>query len=316
MSVLKYIIILGAAMNLAAGAYAQPASGVNATVTDSKGNKTIVQGVRYQKKAWGQSYYINVESQHKFVWPYVPIDTGDFIVKLPLDAIRTFTVTRGTRSGPLGDQTYRITALTAGGQTSFSGEMTVITAGSRSDPNRLGGFEDDDVFLGTTDFGTFTISVANVRSIVFIPSPTPSAKTNKSRTPTTRIRGSLLLADGSRLQLSNIFPVTNTYNHNDVAQGEEPVAEFDLYRDGGSDTKIRPSSLKAIRFLSSCPGNTNLGNQRVIEVESVSGQKLCGNTTKAMTSAFGIDGIAQFADAEFEIIVPFSATAKELDILH
>lgn len=316
MSVLKYVITLGIAMSLAAGAYAQPASSVSATVTDAKGNKTIVQDVRYQKKAWGQSYYINIESQHKFVWPYVPIDTGNFIVKLPLDAIHTFTVAPGSRSGPLGDQTYRLTALTAGGQTSFYGGMTVVTAGSRSDPNRLGGFADDDLFLGTTDFGTFTIPVANVRSIVFNPSPTPSAKTNKSRVPNSRIRGSLLLADGSGLQLSNIFPVANTYNQNDVAQGEEPVAEFDLYREGGSDTKIRPSSLKAIRFLSSCPGNTNLGNQRVIEVESMSGQKLCGSTTKSMTSAFGIAGIAQFADAGYEIIVPFTATAKELDILH
>lgn len=293
-----------------AGARAVSDPVISATFTDAKGAKTIVQAITYHKNVGGQSYYVNVDSHHEFDWPYIPIDTGNFIIKLPLAAIRTLSVAE--EEPGKWDKHYRVTALLADGQSRFSGEMTVVTAGG-GDSNRLGGFPDSDSLVGKTDFGSFSINFVDIHSVDFASQQTPAAPT-KSAIPTTGVGGTLLLADGSTLEMKNIFPVANQYNENDVPQGEVPVAQFQLSSEGGFKTKISPATLKSIRFLPKSSGEQT-PDAPEIDVESTSGQQLRGVIGDQQANAFGLGGTALLGGNEYEIIVPFTTKAKQL-IIH
>lgn len=288
--------------------------GINATITDAKSGKTEVQAITYHKTASGQSFYRNVESSHEFDWPYIPINTSNFIVKLPLAAIRTLTVEPESRENRVGDQRYRVTALMENGQTSFSGNMIVVTAASETSSNSLGGFGNDDSLVGKTDFGSFRINFENIRVVDFTSHQKPSAAAVKTATPTGHA-GSLLLDDGSRLEMKNIFPVANEYNANSVPQGEVRVMQIRLASAGGSETTIMLATLAVIRFLSNNPGYRNPpGTLPELEVESIRGQQLRGVVGRKSADAFGLGGTALFGDDEYEIIVPFTTKAKQLTI--
>jgi len=273
---------------------------VDVVVIDKIGSKTAVTGLLLRKvdKCGEGMYYLGVPRETTLDLQYLPLNTGDYILKVPFSLIQQFSVT--TKPGKYeGVVTYEFTVTLTNktilrGRDYYSGKIW----NDLEQIAQWNALKESDVFIGKTELGSFRIPVTEVREITFSEPNHPVAVNH----PASSTKATLRLADKTEIALHSVSFVINEKNENGCRVREKSVNMFKFKTEGGLEYELSLDKISAFTFSAGAP-------TFAFTLTSKQGQKYVGHSLDAI----GIAATTEIGGVTLEVIVPFTTQAVEIN---
>ena len=263
---------------------------VDTAVTDAKGIKTQVANFKshYHVNCKGIFYYMSVATEKDFYWDFLPIDTGDYIIRIPFSIITKIKVEEQTDPKNTWRK-YYIYSLFLSDDTEVKGI-----------PNRV------TEFTGSAELGKFTILTKGVAEIIFKHEP----RLNFNATPKGTHSAILVFSDNSQLQLRGASFISETKNKNGcyLREGYPTHMQFAT---GASEYTISWEKISEIVYIQSEKTSSD-SSKAEFKLVTKSESEYVGSANNLI----GIEGIIKIGNYNLRIIVPFTSKAKKLKLLN
>ena len=262
---------------------------VDAVVMDKIGSKTAITGLLLHKtdKCGGMFYYSSTPTETALDLQYLPLDTGDYIVKVPFSLIQQLSVAQKQKEeGTLAAYVFTVTLT----------NKTILRGNVHEGYSRVwNALEESDVFIGESELGSFRLPVPDVRGITFS-EPNHPVEVNH---PAGSTKAMLRLADKTEIALHSVSFVINEKNRNGCYVGDKLVSMFKFKTEGGSEYELSLDKISAFTFSAGAPTFT---------LSSKQGQKYVGHSS----DADGIAATTEIGGVTLEVIVLFNTRASEI----
>jgi hypothetical protein len=260
------------------------AEAVDAVITDQKGTKTSVTGLRSHRadNCKGFTYYIGTPTETDTYSDsiFLSVDDDQYRIEIPLDIIKS--ATRG--QSDTKDRSSR-----------RSEQWTVVLSDDTTLTGKPTTFSD---FKGKAELGDFTIPQMSVGSITFSsPKTTHQAKSNGSRTVT------LHVSDTEKRSLGGATFIFENKNQNGCFTGFGYRSSVQFVTEGSAKYELSWDKIRELRF-------TKEKYSASLQLVAPSGTEYTGRVQEGL----GIEGVSRIGAFDLHVIVPFASTAKRLTV--
>jgi hypothetical protein len=272
------------------------AAAADAVITDAKGTKTSVTGIRahLHDNCKQPVYYLGVatETDHDWNSIFLSVDGDRYQVELPLDIIKTVTHAQSDREDKLSTRSQQWKVVLSD-DTALVGEPAV--------------FED---FEGEAELGAFSLPWRSVSEIVFSsPKTTYQAKANGSRAV------ALYVTDTEKRNLTGAAFIYEDRNQNFCFLGFSYKGSVQFVTDGGARydltwDKIRELGFSGLHDESSTHPSASRPLDS-IDLVSPSGTEYRGGFKYP---AVGVEAVGRIGAFQLHMIIRFTSTATKLTV--
>ncbi len=258
-----------------------PAHAVDAVITDQKGVKSSVSGLRAHRtdNCKGFTYYLGTatETDTDFDSIFLAVDDGQYQLQIPLDIIKSVTPRQTDTKNTSSRMSEQWSVLLSDGTTLLGKPIIFLD------------------FKGQTELGDFTIPLANVAQLSF-PSPKTShhAKANGNRSVT------LYATETDQMSLTGANFIYEDKNRNGCFEGFEYKDNIEFVTEGGTKYQVTWDKIHELRFAT---------HSASIQLVAPSGTEYTGQV-----NALGVEGVKRIGAFDLHIVVPFASTAKKLTV--
>lgn len=283
------VLIWGASLR----ASAVRASAVDAVITDIKGMKTPVTGIRaHRHDSCGHHfYYGGIAREVDTDWDsiFLSVDDDRYRVEIPLDIIRSLELEQSPEK-TTSSQTSQQWAVVLSDGTTLVGKPTTFVD-----------------FKAKAELGDYSIPWEGVSRIVFSsPKTTHQIKANGARALT------LYLTESEKRTLTEATFIRISRNKNFCFVGFGYDSNVLFKTDGGAKYDITLDKIRELRFVPEAHERAiQWGDEtpESIQLVSPSGTEYSGHL-----DALGVEGISHVGAFDLLVIVPFTSSAKRLTV--
>ena len=266
----------------------------DATITDSKGTRTPVTGIRthLHDSNKGFTYYIGSATETDTEWNsiFLFVDTNRYRVEIPLDIIKTITA---DRTDPQAKTKTPMRSL----------QWTVVLSDDTTLIGRPVAFQD---FKAKADLGDFSIPHASVAQMVFA-----SPKTTYHATPHGDRAVTFYPTDAEKRILTGAAFIFDDRNQNGCFLRWTYKNNIQFVTEGGATYDITWDKIREIDFRALPAGPTNAVvhfSNRVVRLTSPSGTEYRGSVKDAL----GVEALSHIGSFDLPVVVPFTSTSGRL----
>lgn len=263
-------------------------SAANVSITDAKGIETNVEAFKShrQENCGGVRYYLGVPTETDFFWDFIPIDTGEYIVRIPFSIIRQIEVEEKTDPENRFIKSYVYTVNLADNSI-LKGTVAKIKE-----------------FTGDSDLGKFKISIGGVRSIIFQHVHRTSFNASKKGNHS----ANLVLFEKSTMILDGATFVEENKNKNGCYTGEG-YPSFIKFQTGESEYEISWDKIAEIVFVKT---DEKYSYRKFFKLVTRKGSEYTGSASNII----GIEGVAKLGGYSLRVTVPLDSNSIKLVFKH
>ena len=258
-------------------------------IVDQQDVKTVVMQpkVHYYQDCKGVIYYTNVATEVNFYWDYLQVNTGDFVVEVPLEIVRNVVFEPLERK----DQ--------------YSPSRSSITVSLLDDTVLTGETPAYYELTGEADLGDFKLNIANLKEITAV----DISNSSFAATLLGSHQLTLNLSGGNTLKLESASFYVVKRNRNGCLVGKDYPEKL-AFQTGASEYDVTWDKIKGIVPLPQPSRATQIARKADEPVPdefvltTQSGSEYSGRSR----AIDGVTGIATFGDFKLKVEVDFTNT--------